>query len=250
MVQGEFAAGSALGRGFGIWLKNLPSFLILAAIGYAPSIIYAVTRDPQSLIEPTIGGRFLDLALSTIGQSIATAGILYGVIQQLRGNHAGIGESLSVGIKRLLPVIGVGIVVGLAVGVGLLLLIVPGIILGCMLYVAVPVAVVEKPGLGGSLKRSQELTSGYKVQIFGLFVVITLLTVAANFVLSKMMVPDVNSVTNLDDFLAKVKTFLIAAAGLSLVMGSLGAAIQGVVYHDLRVAKEGIQTEDLARVFE
>src|SRR5688500_531654 len=104
MVQGEFGAGSSLGRGFGIWAKNLPSFLILAAIAYAPQLIYAATLDPMELVEPKISHRFLELGLGLIGQFVATAAILYGVIQQLRGQHAGIGESLSVGLKRLLPV--------------------------------------------------------------------------------------------------------------------------------------------------
>jgi len=250
MVQGEFSVGSALGRGIGIWIKNLPSFLILAVIGYAPALIFAVTRDPKDLIEPTMGGRLLDLALTTIGQSVASAGILYGVIQQLRGQHAGIGESLGVGIKRLLPVIGVGIVVGLATIAGMIALIVPGIIIACMLYVAVPAAVIEKPGLGGALKRSQELTSGYKVQIFGLFLIIFVLSFAATYVLSNAMVPKPDSVTNIDDYLKKIKTFLLATAGLQVVMGSLGAVLNGVVYHDLRAVKEGVATEDLAKVFE
>jgi hypothetical protein len=250
MVQGEFAAGAALGRSVGIWIKNLPSFLILAVIGYAPALIYAATRDPHSLIEPTMSGRFIDLGLSYVGQSLATAGILYGVIQQLRGQHAGIGESLGVGLKRLLPVIGVGIVVGLATMAGLIALIVPGIIIGCMLYVAVPAAVIEKPGLGGALKRSQELTGGYKVQIFGLFVIIALIQIALGFALQKTMVPDVSTVTDLEAFLQKIKTYLLAAAILNVIVGSLGAVLQGVVYHDLRVAKEGIATEDLAKVFE
>lgn len=250
MVQGEFAVGSALGRSIGIWIKNLPSFLILALIGYAPALIYAATRDPKSLIEPTMSGRFLELGLSYVGQSLATAGILFGVIQQLRGQHAGIGESLGMGLKRLLPVIGVGIVVALATFAGMIALIVPGIIIACMLYVAVPAAVIEKPGLGGALKRSQELTSGYKVQIFGMFLIIALIQIAAGYMLQKGMVPDVNTVNDLDAFLKKIKTYLLAAAFLNVVIGSLGAVLQGVVYHDLRVAKEGIATEDLAKVFE
>ena len=250
MVQGEFSVGSALGRGIGIWIKNLPSFLILAVIGYAPALVFAITRDPKDLIEPTMGGRLLDLALTTIGQSVASAGILYGVIQQLRGQHAGIGESLAVGIKRLLPVIGVGIVVGLATIAGMIALIVPGIIIACMLYVAVPAAVIEKPGLGGALKRSQELTSGYKVQIFGLFLIIFVLSFAATYVMSSVMVPKPESITNLEDYLKKIKTFLLATAGLQVVMGSLGAVLNGVVYNDLRAVKEGVATEDLAKVFE
>ena len=251
MVQGEFSVGSALGRGIGIWIKNLPSFLILAAIGYAPALIFAATRDPKVLLEPTMGGRLLEAALNTVGQAVASAGILYGVIQQLRGNHAGIGESLGVGIKRLLPVIGVSIVVALAVFAGTLALLVPGIIISCMLYVAVPAAVIEKPGLGGALKRSQELTSGYKMQIFGLWLIINVVTFVAAYVIAKTMIPEPTTFTgNLESLLSKYKTMMFVIVALQLVMGSLGAVLNGVVYHDLRAVKEGVATDDLAKVFE
>jgi hypothetical protein len=250
MVQGEFAAGAALGRGFGIWIKNLPSFLILCVIVYSPLLIYTAMTlssigdsvdmaDVDRLTRWSLIAGFGGLLLGYI----ASAPILYGVIQQLRGQHAGIGESIGVGMKRMLPVLGVAIVCVLAMVAGLIALIVPGIIIACMLYAAVPAAVVERPGIGGALKRSQELTSGYKVQIFGILLVLGVLQKVVSYILEKSFI-------KADMQIGDLKTFAWLTLIIMIVLGSLGAAIQGVVYHDLRVAKEGVATEDLAKVFE
>jgi hypothetical protein len=250
-MQEEFQAGRALGRGFGIWIKNLPSFLILAFLIYLPALLYtgwAMSKlgatfdmgDVETIEHWGWAMRFGGIVLDTV----ATAAILYGVIQQLRGSHAGIGESIGIGIKRMLPVLGVSIVAGLAIVAGLIALIVPGIIIACMLYVAVPVAVVERPGVGGSLKRSHELTKGYKLQIFGILLVIKVIEFIVYFVLQNAFV------SSTDPKMGDIKIYFWAVLGLSIVFAAMQAAINGVVYHDLRVAKEGVATEDLARVFE
>lgn len=244
-MQGEFSAGSALGRGFGIWIKNLPSFLILSIICYSPLLAYtAVSFSGTLTLDSITTWTWIALALGLIIQNVAAAAILYGVIQQLRGQHAGIGESLGVGLKRLFPVLGVGIVVGLAVLAGMIALIIPGIIIACMLYVAVPAAVVERPGVGGALKRSQELTSGYKMQIFGIVLILFLIDFVIDYLLKKSFL-DPQTLSEMS-----VKKYLWISLGASIVHASLTAAVTGVVYHDLRVAKEGVATEDLAKVFE
>jgi len=62
-------------------------------------------------------------------------------------------------------VIGVALLEMLAIVGGFLLLVVPGIIVSLMLMVAVPVAIIERPGVMASLKRSAALTKGIKGQL-------------------------------------------------------------------------------------
>jgi hypothetical protein len=65
-------------------------------------------------------------------------------------------------------VLGLGVVVGLAVGIGALVAYgVPGYVLQCLLFVAVPAAIVERLGLGLALWRSVKLTEDYRLTIFG-----------------------------------------------------------------------------------
>lgn len=242
--MGDFRVGDALGKGFSIWIKNLPSFLILALLAYSPVLVYTGFVLSGDLDTDKLTTWSLIIGLIGIPiDLVVTAAVLYGTIQQLRGEHAGIAQSIGVGLQRLLPVIGVGLLSALAVFGGLLLLIVPGVILLCMFYVAVPAAVVERPGVMGALKRSRELTAGYKGSIFGIIIVLGVLEFIVGKLVQSILMPDVPT-------MGDVKTYVWVTVGIAIVMAALQATINGVVYHDLRLAKDGVATEDLARVFE
>ncbi len=244
MEQGEFRAGEALSKGFAIWFKNLPAFVVLSALVYSPLIVYTVViisgeMSTEAFQKWSWVTGLLGFPLSLV----ATAAVLYGTIEQLRGRHAGIGESIGIGIKRLLPVLGVGFLSGLAIVAGMFLLVIPGIIVACVLYVATPAAVIERPGVFGALRRSSELTKGSRWPIFGIGALLIALNLIIGYMLQKSLV-------SLPAELADLKKYIWLELGKSIVLASLNATINGVVYHDLRVAKEGVQTEDLARVFE
>jgi len=256
MAQGEFRAGEALSKGFAIWFKNLPAFLVLAVLVYSPSIVYTATVTSGRIVgevEKLQVYNAFNLLLQFALNLVVTAAVLYGTIQQLRGRHAGIGESIGVGLKRLFPVLGVGILQAICVGVWFVVVflspflaivaIVPALIIMCMLYAAVPAAVVERPGLFGALRRSRELTSGSKGSIFGILFLLGALTLVINFVLKAMFVSD--SMSDHD-----LKVYIWINLAVDIALAALTATVNGVAYHDLRVAKDGVATEDLARVFE
>ncbi len=240
----EFRAGDVLNRSFSVWFKNLVPFSILTLLVYSPLVIYtlAVVSGDMTLsrvqtwsMVTSLGASFLFL--------LASAAICYGTFEQLRGRHAGVGKSIAVGLSRLFPVLGVGILAGLCVVGGFFLLIVPGVIFLCMLWVAVPVAVVEKPGVLASLKRSADLTSGYKGQIFGVAVVLWLISFGVNKLIEKMFVSDTMTLSDL-------RVYMVVALLVTVVLYSLQAVATAVGYHDLREAKEGVDVEELVKVFE
>src|SRR5688572_26737424 len=148
----ELSVGGVLARSLGIWIRNLIPFIVLAAVVYSPLIVYTfftigrieLSDDPVQTAQTwaivvTLGAFLLNV--------IIAGAIIYGVVEELRGRRPSIGASLSVGLQRLLPVIGTGLLVALYVGLGLLALIIPGIILRCRYFVALPVAVIERPGV-------------------------------------------------------------------------------------------------------
>lgn len=244
MISAEFRVGDAMAKGFAIWFKNLPAFTVLAVLVYSPIILYTGVTLAGDLDVAAIwrwwyvqicGGFLLDL--------VVTAAVLYGTIEQLRGRRAGIGESIGVGIKRLLPVLGVGLLSLLCISGGGFLLLIGSVVVYCMLYLAVPVAVVERPGVLASLKRSRELTSGHKGAILGIFIVLFIFNVIVNKIVETVFITEHPTV-------ADVKAYLWTVLAVGILIGALKAAVNGVVYHDLRVAKDGVATEDLARVFE
>jgi hypothetical protein len=100
------------------------------------------------------------------------------------------------------------------------------------------VAVVEHPGIVESLRRSWALTKGFRWRILGLLLLVG--------VLGGIVGGIVGGVTA---FVPSVARILISSM-VNIVVASLAAVVHGVGYHDLRVAAEGLDTEELSAVFD
>ncbi len=240
----EISVGGIISRSVSIWFRNIIPFTLVSAIVYLPMLIYAalVIGDPtlDGFNRWQIGNAFVPRVFGLI----ATGAVTYGVFQQLRGSHASMARSMGVGLSRLLPVLVLSFVVGLISVLGTLALIVPGAILTCMLFVAVPAAIIERVGLGAALKRSAELTSGYKWTIFGMLFVIGGVQGVTLFIIQRVLVG-----AQVDSF-DEMKSLIVFETVFLVLVSSFQAVIGAVTYHDLRVAKEGVATDELARVFD
>jgi hypothetical protein len=242
----KFGVGSVLARSFPIWGRNIVPFTFLSLIFYLPLLIYAfvtfrggeVTKAVEQKYNLVVffGGGALNL--------IITGAVVYGVFQQIRGQHAGLGQCLRVGLARLFPVLGVGIVVGFLYIIGFVCLVIPGILVQLVYWVAVPVAVVERLGVGASMSRSSKLTSGERGTIFLLMLVVGAIYIG--FILGMGVLLSKAGVIQVREPLTQALAGLLAP----VIFGALMAVINAVGYHDLRVAKEGVGIEDLVRVFE
>jgi hypothetical protein len=235
-----FRVGVVLSKTFSVFGSKLGSFLLLAFVPLIPVLVVTLMaltgpqRGAPASNVAALGG--LSGILTFVLGIVAQATTLFGAFQQMGGKPFGIAQSLSVGFRRSLPVFGVAVLAGLGTALAAMLFLVPGIIVGCMLYVAVPVCVIEKMGVTASLNRSAVLTRGYRWQIFGLLALVTIIGIIAQFVL--MWFGGVMLWGKLLSFCWLVITT------------SFGAVLAAVVYHDLRVAKEGIDIDNLANVFD
>jgi hypothetical protein len=149
-------------------------------------------------------------------------------------------ESLRAGCHRSAAVIGVAVCSSVLIALGFALLIIPGLIVATMLLVATPVCVVERLGPFGSMERSAQLTKGHRGKIFGLLVLLAVPVVIVGAAIDTAAeIADVSAV--------------VASAGHVVWDATWGAAYAVLViaiYHDLRVAKEGVDTAQIAAVFE
>jgi hypothetical protein len=231
-----FRVGVALSKTFSVFGSKLGSFLLLAFVPLIPVLavdLLALAGPPTSGTN-ALGG--LSAILIFVLGIVAQATTLYGAFQQMGGRPFSIGQSLGVGFRRALPVFGVALLAGLLTGLASILLLVPGLIVFCMLYVSVPVCVIEKLGVTASLNRSALLTKGYRWQIFGLLALVGTVRLIAQVVL----------------FLIGGATpggQLLTFCWLVIII-SFSAVMVAVVYHDLRMAKEGMDTDNLASVFD
>ena len=107
-----------------------------------------------------------------------------------------------------------------------------------MLFVAMPVCIVERLGPVKSLGRSSMLTKGHRWKVFGLWLVIMLVTAVGAGMLGGI----------------GYATGPIVGGLLKLIWGALAGAFNAIMvvvaYHDLRVVKEGVDTDHIASVFD
>jgi hypothetical protein len=232
-VEDDFRVGRVLSRSFAILLRKLPQFVGLSAIAVLPNLVLPFLAAGRSGLLSGVAG-ILGFILPFIVQAV----ILYGAFQVMRGLPFRVGASLRIGLARFLPLLGTTICMGLAIGVAALLLIVPGFIVAAMLFVSVPVCVVERLGPFKSMRRSGTLTNGHRWKIFGILLLFIIVGMISTAVLTLI---------------------LSAVAGVAALVGLLiwqavltayYAVITVTAYHDLRVAKEGVDIDRIAAVFE
>ena len=229
--------GGLVGKALSIYFGNLLPFLVLAAICFAPWIamrFYLETAVPsQGLILTTA-------LLSALGTQVLTGALTYGVVQRLREQPVSLGQIISFGVRSFLRVLVVGLVVGLATGIGSLLLVVPGLIVMTCLYVAVPAAVLESKGVGDAIRRSLDLTRGNRWQVFGAVLLFFLVVIGGGAVVA-LMATGMNPEKGLPAWLE---------VSLNLVLAPIGATLPAVCYYMLRRGKESVDPKEIAAVFD
>lgn len=252
----EFSVGDILGQSFSIYFRNLPTFVPMSLIAFVPSFAVVLLLDSSSVNDPLILGPDLqdptaidiwgnvgvamrEAFVSLLCLTWLQAGLAFGVVRQLRGGTTGFVETILQGLRMLAPAILVALVVAILTGIGVVLLIVPGIIVALILWVAVPAAVIERSGLR-ALGRSHELTNGFKGQIFGLALILGVLQLV---VMTILMAVLVNWITD------RTVVFVVSQL-VTVVLSGIWATATAVTYHDLRVIKEGVDSRSIARVFE
>jgi hypothetical protein len=235
----EFRVGAVLARSLGVLRNNIVPFGVLSVMFMAVPFVLTLMLVPLFAgLGAGAGVGILPVVLIWILMYFMLSAVLmYGTISDLRGKRATIGESLRWVLGLVFPIVGITIVATLGIFAGVMLLVVPGLILLTMWWVAVPAAVVERTGVGASLRRSTELTSGYRWPVFGVFITVYVVQMLLEFV--------ANRIFGGIEFLETLVSFVI-----SLFVIAFYAVVSAVSYHDLRVLKDGVDVDDIARVFD
>lgn len=122
--------------------------------------------------------------------------------------------------------------------VGLVVLIAPAFILAACLYVALPACMMEGLGSLRSLRRSGVLTKGHRWKLLGLY----LLSVTV----SSTVFPIIRVVLGAIGLTAAA----LSALAWNTLFAAYGWIVVAVVFHDLRVLKEGPGIDRIAAVFD
>lgn len=256
-VVGEpFRIGACLSRALSTFFANIVRFNLLGllimgpgavllgvALGAAMLGLYAGNPDTFSPVR--FGFTFVGAFVVILGfQYFLTAVLVHATLQYLDGHKPAFLGSLMQGLRRIVPIVGVAIITTLLVWVGAIFFLVPGIIIGVMLSLTIPVVMVEGLGILPSLSRSRALTKGARWQLFGMFVVAVVGSVVIA-VIVKLPFDLLATPSSVMAIIGEVVGFVVQL-GTTVFL----AVLLAVAYHDLRVAKEGVSTAQLASVFD
>lgn len=275
----EFRVGSVIGRAVSVYFGNIVPILIISLIAYLPLIVLTVLfaasasnfeamaqgQVPMGAVE--VVGVVLFVVAAVVGWNWLSAGVTYGVIAALRQGRINLGEALGTSLRAVLPLIGLGVIAILVFALLALLNFIPiaGTIAFFVLmiyllvrwWVVIPAIVVERIGPIAGLGRASALSKG---NFWKILAVIVLWGVAAVIVamivqfamLAATGVPlDLDGAGSVAQEGASGNWVVDLVSGIfNMIVVGLGASVVAVGYHDLRIAREGGDTEQIARAFD
>jgi hypothetical protein len=249
--------GDILSTAFELYKTNFAKLIQLVAIVVVPlALVQAFVRtvafkpcEPRDINTlEDLNDLVNDCAASSFGRSLLVAaiiGLLTVAIQQLLvgaltrggagallGRAVDVNASYKYAFSRLGGLVGLAILIAIVVGVGFLLLFIPGLIFAVFLSMAIPAFIVERKGVTESMSRSWSLVSGEWWHTFGVMIV-TLIIVG---VVSGI----VTAIGGSNFFL-----YWIFSTIAQLITAPFFALVVVVLYVDLRSRHESLTADGL-----
>lgn len=251
--------GRVFGRAFGTIAANPVATLGIAFLfGALPSLLlgYAIQTLRNETFSLLGGVAAIAIGLVTVVVGIVLAMITQGALVRTtvahsEGRKASFAESAAAGLAVALPLFLMALLSGLGILVGMIFLIVPGVILYVIWSVAAPALVEERLGAVGALGRSRELTRGARWKVFGLLLVVTVISWLFSALVGLVSVMWYGGPLEFASAAAQglPLAYLLVNAVLQTVSLAVWGVIQTSLYVELREWKDGPATEQLADIF-
>jgi hypothetical protein len=238
-----------LDRTFHLYRNN---FLVFVGIMAIPQLLVLALQLARA-VTLTTGPlqRFSPIALlaglaSYVAIEISAAATVMAVSNIHLDRPVSLGAAFSSAKGSMLRVVLITLAVGIAAGIGLIFLIVPGVYLWLMWSLAIPVTVLEGGGLNASTKRSKELTQGSRGRIFVIYLLIIVLAMVVGMI---FQVPlgilavllgrgNAGGAISLIVAVSAVGSFISTS-----LVGPLATIALTLIYYDQRVRKEGFDLQ-------
>jgi len=201
-------------------LQNMPSFA-------GPNWIFAV-------VNAIIGAMF-------------TGAVIHIAYSDHVGGRATLAESVLAGLRTFLPLLGLGILKSIGIGIGIVLLVVPGLMLMTIWAVTNQVRVIEGVAVIDSFERSAVLTRGHRWPIFGLAVLLFVVIGGVTWIAGEValtMFRGAGGVATAGIYVIGLVTGLFQTAA-----ATVAAVGMTVLYNELRRLREGGGDQTLAEIF-
>jgi hypothetical protein len=184
--------GNVLSEAWSLYTKHIGRFFLTALVVYIVLDLLSAVVDAAAG-ESTLAGLvwgLIAVVLSIVG-FFWVQGALVETVRDVRDGRADrtIGETYRAVQSRLPALIAAGIVAGIAIVIGLILLIVPGLFLITIWSMIGAVIVLEGRSAGESFGRSREIVRGNGWSVFGLLVVVFILVAIAEGLIGLLFSP-------------------------------------------------------------
>lgn len=235
----DFRLGRVFAPSFSILGRHwLPFFLLFVIASLFLNIPVTFTEEDSPFTDVAIAMGVAQVLYAAFGAFASTA-VAYATINDMRGRPVEISEALRAALRWFFPALGATAAVMVLAFVGLPFLLFPAAIVISVYFVALPACVVEGLGPLQSLRRSAVLTKGYRWRIFGFWFAIMITEAIVQSLLDQATRPFGNN------------TLILAPQILwDMVVGAFLAVAATVMFRDLRIAKEGIEPDQTATVFD
>ncbi|HEX8468260.1 MAG TPA: hypothetical protein VF620_10690 [Allosphingosinicella sp.] len=262
--------GRVFSRGFGTIGSNpvatLGIALLFSALPFMLIIYVVASLGIQAFaalgMAATIAVALFSALVFILLSMITQGALVRATVAYSQGRKASFAESAMAGLAVVLPLFLLGLLSALGFGLGLVLLLVPGVMLYVMWSVAAPALVEERLGPIEAFRRSHYLTRGARWKIFALMLVLVviywLFTTATQMLSMMWFAPGSTEVDSMggpgvDPMRDAMSSFMVGVLMVSVVSGTITSAVWGVImsslFVELRDWKDGPQTDTLADIF-
>jgi len=239
------STGELLDRTFALYRSHFLLFFGILALANLVTLavqlaLLAMGTGPDSGLGCAGMAVFLPLTLVvTLGVAAASQGAtILAVSHVYLGRPITAIQALSLIRGRIVPLAVTMIVLGIGTALGLVLLIVPGLILGLMWALAIPVAVLESRDMMDAASRSAELTKGSRLRVFVVYAMFLVILLVVS-MLVQLPVSLIAAETS--------PAFAVLSAVASFIsqclVGPLMTIGMALLYYDLRVRKEAFDLQ-------
>jgi predicted membrane protein len=215
----EIRVGTVISETFSIYGENLGALLGSAIV------VFVVVGLAAGLLENT-GGLVLGVLAAIVrlaGNALYT-GFVVRLVEDVRDGRRdhSVGDLFSSAAPAIGPLILFGILYAIGVGIGLILLIIPGLILATFWSVGAPAIVVEDVGPLEALGRSWRLVRGQAWSVFATLLVVLIIVIAIGVVLGAIATPIGDAATLVASIISSAITAPIFSLAVSVMFFDLG----------------------------
>jgi hypothetical protein len=238
--------GGILDDGFKLfkasWKKLLPIAVVASVLGAIPQLMIEGLDEIKPAEEPglpAIGvGAVLAIVVMIVLSIVAYSILLAGTHQVAQSQPVSIGSAVRTGVARSPALLGAYFLSILAIMVGLILLVIPGLWVAVAIFPAFLVPVIERLGPIASVSRAFKLVKGSWWRTAGIVTVMFLIVAALVYALQVVSALVVLPFTSQNPR-QLVTTAGLLAAVLTAPLLPLGYCLMYAVYTDLRLRRDG-----------